>query len=72
MLGVKLLGGATSRDEGFIEGLPMKIMVRVVELVCLLPQIRNPQSELLLFCSCRGIAKLVFGLRSCQTNDTEK
>lgn len=69
---MNLLGGTISRDEGFIEGLSMKIVVRVVELVCLLPQIRNPQTELLLFCSCRGIAKLVFGLRSCQTNDTEK
>ena len=55
-LGVKLLGGAVSRDKGFIEGLTMKRVSRAVELMHLLPQLRDPQSELLLLRSCMGIA----------------
>ena len=31
-----------------------------------LPDLRDPQSELLLLRSCMGVAKLVFGLRTCQ------
>jgi len=46
--GVKLLGGAVSRDKGFIEGLAMKITSRTAELMHLLPQSWDPQSELLL------------------------
>jgi len=65
-LGVKLLGGAVSRDKGFIEGLAMKRAYRAAELMHLLPQLRDPQSELLLLRSCMGIAKLFFGLRTCQ------
>ena len=64
-LGVKLLGGAVSRDKGFIEGLAMKRASRAAELMHLLPQLRDPQNELLLR-SCMGIAKLFFGLRTCQ------
>jgi hypothetical protein len=64
--GVKLLGGAVSRDRGFIEDVAMKRAVRVVELMHLLPKLRDPQSELLLLRSCMGIAKLFFGLRTCQ------
>ncbi|MCI50113.1 hypothetical protein A2U01_0071357, partial [Trifolium medium] len=66
MLGVKLLGGAVSRDKSFIEGVAMKRTVGAVELMHLLPQLKDPQSELLLPRSCMGIAKLFFGLRTCQ------
>ncbi|KAK2402696.1 hypothetical protein QL285_052193 [Trifolium repens] len=65
-LGVKLLGGAVSRDKCFIEGVAMKRVVRAVEFMHLLPQLRDPQSELLLLRSCMGIAKFFFGLRTCQ------
>jgi len=65
-LGVKLLGGAVNRDKGFIEGLTMKRASRAAELMHLLPRLRDPQSELLLLRSCMGIAKLFFGLRTCQ------
>ncbi|PNY14294.1 auxilin-like protein, partial [Trifolium pratense] len=44
----------------------MKRAVRDVELMRLLPQLKDPQSELLLLRSCMGIAKLFFGLRTCQ------
>ncbi|GAU47853.1 hypothetical protein TSUD_404300 [Trifolium subterraneum] len=47
-----LLGGAVSRDKCFIEGVTMKRDVRVVELMHLLPRLRDPQSELLLLHSC--------------------
>ncbi|GKE88146.1 putative reverse transcriptase domain-containing protein, partial [Tanacetum coccineum] len=65
-LGVKLLGGAVSRDVGFISSLAVKRASRVVELMSLLPSLWDPQSELLLLRSCMGIAKLLFGLRTCQ------
>ncbi|GKC77653.1 putative reverse transcriptase domain-containing protein [Tanacetum coccineum] len=54
--GVKLLGGAVSRDADFISGLAMRRAANVVDLMGLLPQFR----------SCMGIAKLFFGLRTCQ------
>ena len=41
---MKLLGGAVSRDKGFIVGLPMKRASRAAELMRLLPQLRDPQS----------------------------
>ncbi|GKB46180.1 putative reverse transcriptase domain-containing protein [Tanacetum coccineum] len=65
-LGVKLLGGAVSRDAGFISSLAVKRASRAVELMSLLPSLRDPQSELLLLRSCMGVAKLLFGLRTCQ------
>ena len=71
MLGVKLLGGAVSRDNAFIKELAMKRVVRAVELMHLLPQLRDPQSELLLLRSCMGIAKMFFGLRTCQPEHLE-
>ena len=63
---MKLLREAVSRDKSFIEGLAMKRASRTAELMHLLPQLRDPQSELLLLRSCMGIAKLFFGLRMCQ------
>ena len=50
----------------------MKRASRVVELMYLLPQLQDPQSELLLLQSCMGIAKLFFGLRTCQPIHTEE
>ncbi|MCI52451.1 hypothetical protein A2U01_0073695, partial [Trifolium medium] len=44
----------------------MKRAIRTVELMHLLPQLRDPQSELHLLRSCMGIAKIFFGLRTCQ------
>ncbi|XP_052622301.1 uncharacterized protein LOC128127679 [Lactuca sativa] len=65
-LGVKLLGGAVSRDASFISNLAIKRDEGAVNLMRLLPQFSDPQSELLLLRSCMGIAKLFFGLRTCQ------
>ncbi|GJU04921.1 hypothetical protein Tco_1121351 [Tanacetum coccineum] len=65
-LGVKLLGGAVSRDADFISGLAMRRAANAVDLMSLLLQLNDPQSELLLLRSCMGIAKLFFGLRTCQ------
>ncbi|GJV03634.1 hypothetical protein Tco_1337203 [Tanacetum coccineum] len=63
---VKLLGGAVSRDAHFISGLAMRRAANVVDLMGLLPQLYDPHSELLLLRSCMGIAKLFFGLKTCQ------
>jgi len=52
---VKLLGGTVSRDKGFIECLTMKIALRAAELMHLLPQLRDLQSEIILFQSCMCI-----------------
>ena len=71
-LGVKLLGGAVSRDASFIRNLAIKRSENAMNLMRLLPQLSDPQSELLLFRSCMGIAKLFFGLRTCQPVHTEE
>ncbi|GJW90618.1 putative reverse transcriptase domain-containing protein [Tanacetum coccineum] len=71
-LGVKLLGGAVSRDTYFISGLAMRRAANAVDLMSLLPQLHGPQSELFLLRSCMGIAKLFFGLRTCQPVHMEK
>ncbi|PWA40392.1 reverse transcriptase domain-containing protein [Artemisia annua] len=47
-LGAKLLEGAVSRDVDFISGLTMRRAANVVDLMSLLPQLHDPQSELLL------------------------
>jgi hypothetical protein len=65
-LGVKLLRGAVNRDKCFIDEVAIKRAVRVVELMYLLLQLRDPQSEFLLLRSYMGIAKKKFGLRTCQ------
>ena len=44
----------------------MKRAAEAVGLMHLLPQLHDPHSELLLLRSCMGIAKLFFGLRTCQ------
>ena len=64
--GVKLLGGAVSRDHIFIGELAGRRATAAVELMKLLPRLRDPQSEVLLLRSCMGVAKLLFGLRTCQ------
>ncbi|KAL8197911.1 hypothetical protein R6Q57_030069 [Mikania cordata] len=66
VMGVKLLRGAVSRDVGFISSLAVKRATQAVELMSSLPHLRNPQSKLLLLRSCMGVAKLLFGLRTCQ------
>ncbi|KAI3516022.1 hypothetical protein L1887_14930 [Cichorium endivia] len=48
-LGVKLLGGAVSRDAGFISGLAMKRAVKAVDLIGLLPQLCDTQKAALFF-----------------------
>ncbi|GJS71154.1 putative reverse transcriptase domain-containing protein [Tanacetum coccineum] len=63
---VKLLGGAVSRDAYFISGMAKRRAANAVDLMSLLPQLHDPQSELLLLRSCMGISKLFFGLRTCQ------
>ncbi|GJX05323.1 putative reverse transcriptase domain-containing protein [Tanacetum coccineum] len=65
-LGVKLLRGAVSRDVDFISGMAMRRAANAVDLMSLLLQLNDSQSELLLLQSCMGIAKLFFGLRTCQ------
>ncbi|KAJ0755819.1 putative reverse transcriptase domain, exostosin, DNA/RNA polymerase superfamily [Helianthus annuus] len=66
-VGVKLLGGGVvSIDASFISGLAKKRAAMAVDLMRLLPKLGDPQSELLLLRSCMGIAKLFFGLRTCQ------
>ncbi|KAL8167568.1 LOW QUALITY PROTEIN: hypothetical protein V2J09_009067 [Rumex salicifolius] len=64
--GVKLLGGVVSLDFEFVEGLAIKRVEKAVELMHILSKLRDPQSELLLLRSCMGIAKLPFGLHTCQ------
>nr|GEW26915.1 putative reverse transcriptase domain-containing protein [Tanacetum cinerariifolium] len=64
--GVKLLGRVVSRDANFISGLAMRRAVNSVDLMGLLPQLHDPQSELILLRSCMGIYKLFFGLKTCQ------
>nr|GEW72603.1 reverse transcriptase domain-containing protein [Tanacetum cinerariifolium] len=63
---VKLLRGAVSRDPDFISGMAMRRLTNSIDLMNLLSQLHDPQSELLLFRSCMGISKLFFGLRTCQ------
>nr|GFD35748.1 hypothetical protein [Tanacetum cinerariifolium] len=55
-----------SRDARFISSLVVKRASRAVELMSLLPILRDPQSELLLLHSCMGVAKLLFGHKTCQ------
>ncbi|GJU74926.1 hypothetical protein Tco_1266331 [Tanacetum coccineum] len=44
-LGVKLLGGAVSRDANFISGLAMRRASNAVDLMSLLPQLYDPQTS---------------------------
>nr|GEU42158.1 RNA-directed DNA polymerase, eukaryota [Tanacetum cinerariifolium] len=60
------VGGAFSRNTDFISGLAIRRATNAVDLISLLPQLHDPQSELLLLRSCMGIAKLFFGLRTYQ------
>jgi hypothetical protein len=65
-LEVKLFEGVVSQDKSFIKGFAMKRAPMTVELMHLLPQLRDLQSEILLLRSCMGIIKLFFDLRMCQ------
>ncbi|GKB26446.1 hypothetical protein Tco_0865847 [Tanacetum coccineum] len=53
--GVKLLGRVVSRDTDFISRLAMRRATNVVYLMSLLPQLHDPQSELLLLRSSQQI-----------------
>ncbi|GJX86078.1 hypothetical protein Tco_0336852 [Tanacetum coccineum] len=70
--GVKLFGGAVSRAADFISGLAMRRAANAVDLLSLLSQLHDPQSELLLLQSCMGISKLFLGLRTSQPVHMEK
>ncbi|GKF55887.1 hypothetical protein Tco_0166227, partial [Tanacetum coccineum] len=41
-LGVKLLGGADSRDADFISGLTIRRAANIVDLMGLIPQLHDP------------------------------
>jgi hypothetical protein len=66
--GVKLLGGIASRDKLFIKRVTMKRVVRVVELMRLLPDLlQDLHSEFLLLRSYMHIANL-FRFKDVSTN----
>lgn len=46
LLGVKLLDGAVSRDVSFISRQAMKRFVNIVDLMHLIPQLCDPESEI--------------------------
>nr|GEU54181.1 hypothetical protein [Tanacetum cinerariifolium] len=60
--GVKPLGGDVSRDAYFISGLGIRRAANAVDLMSLLPQLHDLQSELLLLrsCLCGSIENIVF------------
>ncbi|GJT83755.1 hypothetical protein Tco_1058097 [Tanacetum coccineum] len=64
-LGVKLLGGAVSRDADFISGLAMRRAENVVDLMSFLPRLHDPQSELLLLRSCMGLRESIENIVVC-------
>ncbi|GJW46509.1 hypothetical protein Tco_0078155 [Tanacetum coccineum] len=64
-LGVKLLGGTVSRDADFISGLDMRRAANAVDLMSLLPQLHDPQSELLLLRSCIGLRGSIENIMVC-------
>jgi hypothetical protein len=72
LFGVKLLEGLLAEIKGFIEEVVMKRDVRVVKLIHLLSQLRDPQSELLLLWLCMSITKLFFRSPNVSTNSHEK
>lgn len=67
VFGMKLLEGVVSRDDSFIKGLSIKRASRAIELMHLLPRLRDPQSGLFLLRSCMGIAKLFFWPKNVST-----
>lgn len=55
ILRMKFFGGIVSQDRGFIEGLSLERVFRIVELMHLLPKLRDPQSEICLIQYCLSI-----------------
>ncbi|GKC10406.1 hypothetical protein Tco_1007188 [Tanacetum coccineum] len=53
--GVKLLGGAVNRDANFISGLAMWKSTNAIDLMSLLSQLHDPQTELLFLRSCMAM-----------------
>ncbi|GJQ98661.1 hypothetical protein Tco_0009800 [Tanacetum coccineum] len=67
-LGVKILGGAISRDTGFINGLAMRRDANIIDLMDLLPQLHDPHSASIMY----GYCEAFFGLRTCQSVHMEE
>ncbi|GJR25692.1 reverse transcriptase domain-containing protein [Tanacetum coccineum] len=63
--GVKLLGGPASVDFDFCNELVMKRVAKTIGLMDAIAKINDPQCELLLLCSCTGISRLYFTMRTC-------
>ncbi|GJV06647.1 hypothetical protein Tco_1344303 [Tanacetum coccineum] len=63
--GVKLLGGPASVDFNFCNELVMKRVAKTIELMDAIAKINDPQCELLLLCTCAGISRLYFTMRTC-------
>ncbi|GJR03130.1 hypothetical protein Tco_0526114 [Tanacetum coccineum] len=63
--GVKLLSGPASVDFEFCNELVMKRVTKTIGFMDAIAKINDPQCELLLFCSCVGISKLYFTMRTC-------
>nr|GFA34822.1 hypothetical protein [Tanacetum cinerariifolium] len=63
--GVKLLGGPVSVDFDFCNELVMKRVAKTIGLMDATAKINDPQCELSLLCSCTGIFKLYFTMRTC-------
>nr|GEY19839.1 hypothetical protein [Tanacetum cinerariifolium] len=63
--GVKLLGGAASVDFDICNELVMKRVAKTSGLIDSIANINDPQCELLLLRSCKGIYRLCFTMRTC-------
>ncbi|GKB40002.1 putative reverse transcriptase domain-containing protein [Tanacetum coccineum] len=63
--GVKLLGGPASVDFDFCNELVMKRVTKTIGLMDATTNVNDPQCELLLLRSCKGISRLYFTLRTC-------
>nr|GEV55546.1 hypothetical protein [Tanacetum cinerariifolium] len=58
-------GGHASVDFYFCNELVMKRVAKTIELMDAIAKINDPQCELLLLCSCSGISRLYFTMRTC-------
>ncbi|GKD82399.1 hypothetical protein Tco_1349238, partial [Tanacetum coccineum] len=63
--GLKLRGGPASVVFDFCSELVMKRVTKTIELMDAVAMINDPQCELLLLCSCTGISRLYFTMRTC-------
>ncbi|GAU49509.1 hypothetical protein TSUD_306620 [Trifolium subterraneum] len=65
-LGMKLFGGAVSRDKYFIVGVVMKRVVRVIEVMHLLSRLRTHRVSFFYFAHAWVLQNCFFGLRTCE------